>query len=59
MVHELNKDRTKMAYTFDAGPNCFLLLKENDLNKVKESILSYFEGKEVSFYEEKVELRIS
>lgn len=45
-----------MAYTFDAGPNCFLLLEELDLIEVKEKILIEFNEMDLVFYEEKVEL---
>lgn len=41
MCHEFNRDRMKVAYTFDAGPNPFLITLERYLNEVKDFFKAY------------------
>ncbi|AFN83136.1 mevalonate pyrophosphate decarboxylase [Encephalitozoon romaleae SJ-2008] len=41
MCHEFNRDRVKIAYTFDAGPNPFLITLERYLNEVEDFFKAY------------------
>ncbi|CAD25409.1 MEVALONATE PYROPHOSPHATE DECARBOXYLASE [Encephalitozoon cuniculi GB-M1] len=41
MCHEFNRDRTRVAYTFDAGPNPFLITLEQHLHAVEDFFKAY------------------
>ncbi|KAF7683353.1 Diphosphomevalonate decarboxylase [Astathelohania contejeani] len=43
--HFLNTERIRVAYTFDAGPNPFIITQEKDLNEMIEHFTKKFEYK--------------
>ena len=42
VLHEINKERIKVAYTYDAGPNAVLYLLEKDVSDVLSILLHSF-----------------
>lgn len=43
-VHRKNEGKVKLAYTFDAGPNCTLILPKSECEEIREELKKVVEG---------------